>query len=110
MKLIGDIINELVDTEKSVVSPLLKTKVLASRLRNTELLDWVNNELNGYDVQGEVPDYRKCEGNVSGTYLNGRMQVNDQPLPTAGLPEELERITRRMDFYHSVATLESLQL
>lgn len=109
MKLISDIINELVDTDKSVTSPLLKTKVLASRLKNTELLNWVNNELNGYDFHGEVPEYRQCVGNVSGTYINGYMQVNDQPLPTAGLPEKLEQSIRQMDFYQSVATLESLQ-
>ncbi|NLP59293.1 hypothetical protein, partial [Lutibacter sp. B1] len=36
MKLINDIINELVDTDKSINSPLLKTKVLASRLQNKE--------------------------------------------------------------------------
>jgi hypothetical protein len=109
MKLISDIINELIDSEKSVTSPLLKTKVLASRLKNEELLTWVNNELNGYDFNATVPEYRKCDGNVSGTYLSGNWQFNDQPLPTTGLPHELEQVIRQMDFYQSVATLESLQ-
>ncbi|MBK7490043.1 MAG: hypothetical protein IPI74_09620 [Bacteroidales bacterium] len=59
MKLINDIINELIDTEKSIVSPLLKTKVLASRLGNDVLLTWVSNELKGYENKDELPDYRK---------------------------------------------------
>jgi hypothetical protein len=109
MKLISNIINELVDSEKSIASPLLKTKVLASRLKNTELLNWVNSELKGYDFEDDLPDYRKCVGQISGTYINGHYQVNDQPLPTAGLNSKLEEAIRSMDFYQSVETLESLK-
>lgn len=48
MKLLDTIISELVNVEISLSSPLLKTKILASRLQNKELLEWVNNELKGY--------------------------------------------------------------
>ncbi|MBF4465869.1 hypothetical protein IRZ99_11440 [Flavobacterium sp. LC2016-12] len=71
MKLVNDIINELIDTEKSVSSPLLKTKVLASRLQNATLLNWVTKELKGYDCLSELPDYRKFEGNIVGTFIAG---------------------------------------
>lgn len=109
MKLISDIINELTDSDKSILSPLLKTKVLASRIKNGELLTWVNNELNGYDFQKEVPEYRKCSGNISGTYLNGSYQFNDQVLPISGLPDEIRDVYLMMDFHQSVAALESLK-
>lgn len=109
MKLINDIINELVDTEKSLSSPLLKTKVLASRLQNETLLNWVSNELKGYDTTRELPDYRKYNGNINGTYINGYKQYNDQPVPTAGLKVELEEILRSMDFYSSISALETLK-
>ena len=85
MKLIQDIINELVDSELSINSPLLKTKVLASRLQNDELLIWVTNELKGYDNDGDLPSYRKFNGNIIGTYINGSMQYTSQPVPTTGL-------------------------
>jgi hypothetical protein len=109
MKLINDIINELIDTEKSLSSPLLKTKVLASRLQNETLLNWVSNELKGYDTTGELPDYRKYNGNITGTYINGNMQYNDQPVPTAGLKMKLEEVLRSMDFYISISALETLK-
>lgn len=108
MELISDIINELVDSKKTITSPLLKTKVLASKLKNSELLIWVNNELNGYDPHGDTPEYRKCMCDISGTYINGYTQYNDLPLPTAGLPNEFEKSIKQMVFYDSVATLESL--
>jgi hypothetical protein len=109
MKLINDIINELIDTEKSISSPLLKTKVLASRLQNKVLLNWVSNELKGYDTAGDLPYYRKYSGNITGTYINGNMQYNDQPVPTVGLKRELEEMLRSMDFYQSIASLETLK-
>lgn len=108
MKLIGDIINELVDTQVSITSPLLKTKVLASRLGNTELLNWVNSELNGYDPDGDVPEHRKTGATVSGSYINGRYQFYDQPLPLVGLPDKLVKLMTSIEFYQSVTTLESM--
>ncbi len=109
MKLISEIINDLVDTEKTISSPLLKTKVLASRLKNIDLLKWIDGELNGYDPSGDIPNYRICVANISGTYMNGYTQVNDQPLPLSGLPEELQDSIRQMKFFHSIATLESMK-
>lgn len=108
MKLINDIINELIDTEKSISSPLLKTKVLASRLQNEVLLNWVSNELKGYDSSINLPDYRRYHGNITGTYINGNIQYNDQPVPTIGLKREFEESLRSMDFRQSISSLETL--
>ncbi len=109
MKLINDIINELIDTDKSISSPLLKTKVLASRLQNEALLNWVSNELKGYDNTSQLPEYRKYQANITGTYINGNMQYNDQPVPTMGLKKEFEVVLRSMDFTQSISSLETLK-
>lgn len=109
MKLINDIINELIDTDKSISSPLLKTKVLASRLQNEALLNWVSNELKGYDNTSQLPEYRKYQANITGTYINGSMQYNDQPVPTMGLKKEFEIVLRSMDFTQSISSLETLK-
>jgi hypothetical protein len=108
MKLINDIINELIDTNKSVSSPLLKTKVLASRLQNEALLNWVSNELKGYDNIKDLPSYRKFHGNITGTYINGNIQFYDQPVPTTGLEKEFEDIIRFFNFNQSITSLEAL--
>lgn len=102
------LINELVDTDKSINSPLLKTKVLASRLQNKELLDWVTNELKGYEKDGDLPKYRKYQGNLTGTYINGTTQYNNQPIPTIGMNEELIKIINSLNFNQSVSSLENL--
>jgi hypothetical protein len=109
MKLINDIINELIDTEKSISSPLLKTKVLASRLQNANLLNWVSNELKGYSKEKELPEYRKHRGTITGCYINGTMQYNNQPIVTIGLSNESLENLHSMNFSQSISTLESLK-
>lgn len=107
MNLINDIINELIDTDKSITSPLLKTKVLASRLQNDTLFNWVSNELKGYDNSDDLPDYRKYLGSITGTYINGYKQYNDQPVPTVGIKRDFETVIRSMNFNQSISTLET---
>lgn len=108
MKLINDIINELIDTKKSISSPLLKTKVLASRLQNDELLEWITNELKGYENDDNLPEYRIYKGNLTGTYINGTMQYNDQPVPTIGMNESLVKLVLDINFNQSISSLENL--
>lgn len=108
MKLINDIINELLDTDKTVTSPLLKTKVLASRIQNEALLSWVTNELKGYDNLEDLPKYRRYTGSVVGTCINNNKQYNDLPVPTSGLQTEVEEMVRSMNFGQGIAGLETL--
>lgn len=109
MQIIGDIITDLVDNDKSLGSALLKTKVLAKRVKNIELLDWVNKELNGYELGDVIPEYRKCFGIVFGTFFNAGWQYNDYPIATYGLPKEHEQKFRQMEFLHSVTALEAIE-
>jgi hypothetical protein len=109
MKLINDIINELIDTEKSISSPLLKTKVLASRLQNETLLKWVSNELKGYENSDELPIYRKYKGNIVGTFINGNQTYNDQPVPILGIDKKFQNILTDMNFFDSISSLEKLK-
>lgn len=109
MKLVNDIINELIDVEKSVSSPLLKTKVLASRLQNETLLKWVSNELKGYDRLEELPDYRKFKGNIVGTFIVGHQQYNNQPVPIEGIDKGFQDSLTNVNFFESVSSLENLK-
>lgn len=108
MKLISDIINELVDSEKSISSPLLKTKVLASRLQNQELLSWVNNELGNYSDSINLPKYRKFGCHINGVYINGNTIYTNQPVLVGGLGKETEEILTTMEFFQSISTLENM--
>lgn len=110
MDLISQIINELIDTkENSLNSALLKTKVLASRIQNNELLNWTNSELSGYNSIAELPEYRKRIPNILiGDYINGNMQYRNSQIPTSGMDEEWEETLRYTNFSNSVTELENM--
>ncbi|UQB67589.1 hypothetical protein [Epilithonimonas zeae] len=109
MDLISQIVNELVDDSLSLNSALLKTKVLASRIGNKELLSWANSELSGYSSENNLPDYRKHIWNaLKGTILNGNWKYTDQEIPTMGLDEDFEKSLRTSNFFESIQSLENL--
>lgn len=109
MKLISQIINELVDTDKSIIGALLKTKVLASRIQNNQLLNWINGELNGFNSIENLPDYRKNIPTVlKGSYINGQMKYTNQPIPTIGLDWNIQKKLQISEFQESIYSLENL--
>ena len=57
MTIIEQIIEELSDSSKSLTNPLLKARVIASRIGNHGLEKWVNDELAGYGADN-LPNYR----------------------------------------------------
>lgn len=109
MELISQIINDLVDEEKSLNSALLKTKVLASRIQNQELLSWVNSELSGYKSSDKLPEYRReIQNELKGSFLNGNMKYTNTQIPTVGLDKAFEKKLRTTDFTESISSLENL--
>lgn len=109
MELVSQIINDLIDEGKSLNSALLKTKVLASRIQNKELLTWVNYELSGYPEINQLPSYRKnIHNDLKGTVLNGYTKLTNIQIPTSGLDENFERNLRTVNLNDSITVLEKL--
>jgi hypothetical protein len=108
MTIIEQIIEELSDSDKSLTNPLLKTKILASRIGNKELMDWTNKELSGYSVE-ELPDYRYGKSNLMCTMHQGFNVQENVPLPLMVFPKEFVKEMIRFRFEESVQTLESLE-
>jgi hypothetical protein len=64
---------------------LRKTKILAARLNNARLTDWVEKELNGYAVSDDLPPYRRVGpsrviGDFSGFAGSGLRNVEIPPV------------------------------
>jgi hypothetical protein len=109
MNYIEQIIEDLVDSSKTLVDPLLKTKVMANRICNGELLEWVNNELDGYRLKDEIeiPKYRR-HGKQTFFYSYSR-QGNiymDQQVPLSRLDESFRDRIMFHEFEEGVQLLE----
>src|SRR4051812_5192424 len=109
MELLSGIINDLVDDSISLQRSLLKMKVLASRINNKILLNWVTSELEGYnDPDSITPPYRKTAAIVIGSYINGRAHFKNVAIPISGLSKNFEDFLMTFDLPSGIQTIESM--
>jgi len=108
MKLISDILNDLIDDQLSLSVPLTKTKFLASKIDHQELLGWVNFELKGYPNNGNLPNYRITKGIIVGDMIKSGILVSDHPFHLPDLPADLNEKMQLFRAYDNVSALESL--
>ena len=65
--ILDDIIALATDDTASLAVVLRKCLVLAHVLKNDRLKSWAQSELNGYEPDAELPDYRKSAAGAKGT-------------------------------------------
>lgn len=89
----------------SRASDLLRTALAVSRkLHQTEMIDWLSHELNGYDEYEDIPDYRAISGEIKAwNPYNGWIPF------TFESPEEARQYTVRK-IAQSIGALEALDL
>ena len=59
-----DLQAELVSSECDILSSLRKAHIIATKLKLVDFDGWIQKELNGYDSEGETPEYRKVRGTL----------------------------------------------
>jgi len=105
MAVIADIISDLIDEKTSLTSALLRTKVLAHKLNNKRLGDWINNELNGYEGI-DVPPYRKMKCQILGTFSGGFKLFKNAPVPIGNLDSKIQESLKMAVLKNSVSNIE----
>jgi hypothetical protein len=106
MQLIKNIIDELSSSDGKLTEALIKAKMLAHQLQNQELKKWLDNELNGYERNEDLPLYRVLTCEVRGTVSNGYKTIEDYLLPLSFLGEDMRKLATSFNLKQSIATLE----
>jgi hypothetical protein len=107
--MIKQIIEELSDYNQSLVNPLLKAKVIAKRLGNETLINWIDKELNGYSPEENLPDYRIASAISNCDIQQGYRSQNNTPIPLSLIQNEtLRSIFTDFPLIQSVVALEAL--
>lgn len=107
MKLINEIIELLSSETSNLNNALFKTKVLLHKLGESNLVQWVNSELNGYSSIENLPGYRILNISILGNFSNGAWRYSSQPIPTSHLNKELRKRLETNYLTQSIAVLES---
>ncbi|WP_117170582.1 hypothetical protein [Paraliobacillus sediminis] len=77
-KLLGDVLDPSVNIENI----LFRLKVILSDLNNSYIDRWIRGELEGYKEVDELPEYRKTEGVVMGTFfVNNSVKYTNSNVP-----------------------------
>lgn len=74
--------------DKPTSAILRKARILAFRLKNQELSDWVEFELNGYEDVVTLPDYRKIDSPILGDFLGATKRISNAPVLLDIFPQE----------------------
>ncbi|MFZ3421330.1 hypothetical protein [Vibrio harveyi] len=109
MSLLREIQNSAVDANEPVGSLLRKCKILAARLGSKEFKAWVENELNGYDENKHIPDYRimstHCKGHFSSGFGSG---MNNAEIPPKCIPKDFREHLFTCYLAQPISSIESL--
>ncbi len=106
MQLIDEIIELLSSKEPNLDNALFKAQVLAHKLGEKELKQWVDFELKGYLKDADLPPYRVVSLTVMGNFSNVAYRYSDQPLPTMNLDKRLRRKLERTNLTQSISVIE----
>lgn len=89
------IIIELIKDDISVVQAMDILNILLEDIDDENIKSWLDNEINGYKDEKDIPKYRNVDASVIGTYLGGNMRTiltcTNQPIPIK--PEFLDEFT-----------------
>jgi hypothetical protein len=106
MNILTEIIDQLIDSSISITDSLLKVKVLASRLKNKSLYNWVSKELAGYKAKDDLPSYRITGCVLMGNIMNGHLNMKNQVLAITGLPDFIRKRVEKIEFGQPISVLE----
>jgi len=92
-----------------VAVALRKSKILASRLNNSDFKKWVDSELNGYPDDDSLPDYRIKPAIAKG-YFSGYAgsSLNNAGIPAYCLPEKFKDFARKVYIRQGIGSVEAI--
>lgn len=104
-----EIIDDLVDAEKSLSSPLIKLNYFGKLIKNEELINYTESELNGYEGKRQnIPNYRKAKGTL---YVDFQAYIHkhlNNELPISMIEEKYRPVFEYIYIREGIAVVEKL--
>ncbi len=107
MKLIETILRDVTDSNIPLSDILSKCKILANILKNKDLETWIDNELNGYDSELDLPDYRILNIDAKGNFRNIAYNLTSLIAPVS-LDKEYKLWAEKAYIRESISSIEDI--
>jgi AbiTii len=107
--LLSEIEAAVLDESVPVASALRKCLVLGAKAGSEQLRSWARQELNGYDPESDVPEYRVVQAPITVDTMNLYAISRGQRISQHMLPEEARKaISESVTLVHSIAVIEDM--
>lgn len=106
--LLQEVIDDLVNTDKSLSASLIKLNYFGRLIKNQDLIDYTQNELNGYKENKEnIPSYRKTHSTL---YIDMQAYYNRHSgiLPVIMIDEPYRKVFEYVYIAEGIAAIEKL--
>jgi hypothetical protein len=104
--LLKEVMDDLVDTEKSLSGPLTKLNYFAKLIKNQDLINYTECEINGYREKSQfIPPYRKWPGTL---YIDMQANVHhhSRELPISMIDESYRDTLQYVYVTEGIAAIE----
>jgi hypothetical protein len=109
MSLLREIQKDAVNQGIDFPTLLRKCTILATRLKHEAFKRWIDNELNGYKSDNEIPEYRILNVQSYGYFIGPfGGQLENAPIPPICLPKEFRDLAIKANVCESVGNLVTL--
>ncbi|KAF9657892.1 hypothetical protein ABHQ57_08975 [Tenacibaculum sp. ZH5_bin.1] len=105
---LNNVINDLIDAEKSLINPLMKLNYFGRITKNTELTEYTLNEIKGYSVDSNLPDYRKIGSRLYVDFQAGWNSHPNKEIPIFGLDKDIQEFCKYIPVYESIREIENM--
>ena len=103
----SQLIRDIAGNNISLENALLRLKIITYSLNNLSLQKWIENELRGYKIDDEIPQYRKgIAYNIRYSGINGNFTVKSVPLSESFFTDEIKKILRERKITNGIGTIE----
>ncbi|MEO1352022.1 MAG: hypothetical protein AAFW84_25010 [Cyanobacteria bacterium J06635_15] len=107
-EIVESIQKDILSSQVSLSTILLKAKLLAHKLNNDSFKQWVKYEVDGYLNYKEVPDYRIIQTPLLGYIFNGWNGYSNIPISLYNTPDWFQETANEVHFTEGIQTVEEL--
>lgn len=106
--ILQEVIDELVNSNKSLSGPLMKLNYFGRLIKNKELINYTSKEIKGYDHNDEIPEYRKTRPRLE-SYVKNSFFDQSVEIPVSMLEEPFNKGLEFLCIYDGISIIENME-
>lgn len=108
MSLLDEILNDVISDDVNIPNILRKCLVLGFEIDHQVFIEWVGNELSGYNPNVILPHYRELPCHMLGNFIGYNLHMTSKPIDLACLHKSIRERYSKARIRQSISEVDSL--